>query len=187
MDDCEIVKLLFERNESAIEHLRQKYGANCFTIAYGILKNKQDAEEAVSDAYYAIWNKIPPEKPDVLCAYLYKTVRNLALHKYEARNTDKRRANTVAAPIYELESCIGSDYDLQQIYEERELSQIINRFLKTLKEDDRKMFLCRYFANMEYKEIAKKHGFTQSKVKMSVHRSREKLKKLLIKEGYYNG
>lgn len=186
MDDSEIVRLLFERDEAALQHLRQKYGAKCFTIAYGILKNKQDAEEAVSDAYFAIWNSIPPEKPDILCAYLYKTVRNLSLHIYEARNTDKRRANAVAAPISELEGCVSSEYDLQQVYEERELSGIINRFLKTLKEADRRMFLCRYFANMEYKEIAKKYGYTQSRVKMSVRRSREKLRELLIKEGYYN-
>ena len=186
MDDAEIVKLFFERDEAAIEHLRRKYGAKCLTIAYGILKNRQDAEEAVSDAYFAIWNSIPPEKPDILCAYLYKTVRNLSLHIYEARNTDKRRANAVAAPISELENCIGSDSDPQQAYEERELSQIVNRFLKTLKEADRRMFLCRYFANMEYKEIARKYGYTQSRVKMSVRRSREKLRELLIKEGYYN-
>lgn len=182
MDDAEIVKLFFERDEAAIEQLRQKYGAKCLTIAYGILKNRQD----VSDAYFAIWNSIPPEKPDILCAYLYKTVRNLSLHIYEARNTYKRRANAVAAPISELENCIGSDSDPQQAYEERELSQIVNRFLKTLKEADRRMFLCRYFANMEYKEIARKYGYTQSRVKMSVRRSREKLRELLIKEGYLN-
>ncbi|MBO4423204.1 MAG: sigma-70 family RNA polymerase sigma factor, partial [Clostridia bacterium] len=178
------IRLFTRRDEQAIEQTRQKYGAKCYTIAYGVLGNKQDAEEAVSDAYYALWNSIPPDTPAVFCAYLYKTVRNLSLRKYEAKNTDKRRANAVAVPISELEDCVSSDFDLQQKCEERELSQIVNRFLKTLKEADRRVFLCRYFANMEYKDIAKKYGYTQSRVKMSVRRSREKLRDLLIREGY---
>jgi RNA polymerase sigma-70 factor (ECF subfamily) len=186
MDDSEIVRLLFERDEAALEHLRQKYGAKCYAIAYGVLKNRQDAEEAVSDAYFAIWNSIPPEKPDILCAYLYKLVRNLSLHIYEARGAEKRRANAEAAPISELDHCVSSDFDLHRAYEERELSRLVNRFLLSLKEDDRRMFLCRYFANMEYRQIAKKYGFTQSRAKMSVKRSREKLRQLLISEGYYN-
>lgn len=186
MDDSEIVRLLFERDEAALEHLRRKYGAKCQTIAYGVLKNRQDAEEAVSDAYLAIWNSIPPEKPEILCAYLYKLVRNLSLHIYEARGAEKRRANAVASPISELDYCVSSDFDLHEAYEERELSHIVNRFLQSLKDDDRRIFLCRFFANMEYKEIAKKYGYTQSRVKMSVQRSKEKLKEQLINEGYYN-
>ncbi|MBQ7698853.1 MAG: sigma-70 family RNA polymerase sigma factor [Clostridia bacterium] len=185
MDDAQIIKLFFDRDENAIEQTRQTYGAKCNSIAYGVLKNRQDAEEAVSDAYLALWNNIPPDRPAVFCAYLYKTVRNLALLRYNAEMTDKRRANAEASPITELDECISPDRVDEQ-YEERELTDIINGFLKTLGESDRRIFVCRYFANMEYKEIAKKYGFTQSRVKMSLHRSREKLKKTLIKEGYCN-
>ena len=109
----------------------------------------------------------------------------MALLRYNAETADKRRVNVEASAITELDECISPDRVDEQ-YEERELTGILNRFLKTLSEADRRMFVCRYFANMEYKEIAKKHGFTQSRVKMSLHRSREKLKKTLIKEGYYN-
>ena len=185
MDDGGIIMLFFDRDEQAIEQTRQKYGNKCFSIAYGVLKNRQDAEEVVSDAYMSLWNNIPPDKPAVFCAYLYKTVRNLALLKYNSNQTDKRRVNKDAAPISELEE-LQSGFDVQEQYEERELSGIINRFLYALHESDRGIFVCRYFSNMEYKEIADKYGFTQSRVKMSLHRSRAKLKAVLVKEGYYN-
>ena len=185
MDDAEIINMLFARDENAVEHIKQQYGAKCSTIAYGILKNRQDAEEVVSDAYYALWNNIPPDRPAVFCAYLYKTVRNLALLRYNAERTDKRRINAEASAISELEECISPER-VETQYEGRELSGILNRFLKALNEADRRIFVCRYFANMEYKEIAKKYGFTQSRVKMSLSRSREKLNKTLITEGYYN-
>ena len=150
-----------------------------------MLKNRQDAEETVSDAYMTLWNNIPPDKPAVFCAYLYKTVRNLALLRYNSERTDKRRANTVAAPISELEE-LQSGLDVQEQCEGRELSDLINRFLYTLSNTDRGIFVCRYFSNMEHKKIANKYGFSQSRVKMSLYRSREKLKAALIKEGYYH-
>ena len=78
--------------------------------------------------------------------------------------------------ISEMESCI-----IYSCYIKKEDS-----FLQSLKDEDRRIFLCRFFANMEYKEIAKKYGYTQSRVKMSVQRSKKKLKEQLINEGYYN-
>lgn len=185
MDDTGIIKLFFDRNEDALKETQSKYGAKCSSIAYGILRNRQDAEEVVSDAYLSLWNNIPPDRPAVFCAYLYKTVRNMALLRYNAEMTDKRRVNAEASAMTELDECISPEFVDEQ-YEERELTGILNRFLKTLGEADRRMFVCRYFANLEYKEIAKKYGYTLSRVKMSLHRSREKLKKTLEKEGYYS-
>ena len=154
MDDGGIIRLFFARDEQALAEVREKYGVKCYSIAYGVLKNRQDAEEVVSDAYLTVWNNVPPDKPPVLCAYLYKTVRNLALLRYNAEKTDKRRANSLAAPLSELNECVPSDFDLQQVCEGRELTEIINRFLYGLPELDRGMFVCRYFSNMEYKERA---------------------------------
>ena len=185
MEDSEIIRLFFDRDENAIEQTRQKYGAKCNMIANGILRNRQDAEEVLSDAYFSLWNNIPPDRPAVFCAYLYKTVRNLALLRYNAEKTDKRRVNSEASVISELDGCISPD-SVDEQYDERQLTELLNRFLKTLNEADRGIFVCRYFANMEYKEISKKYGFSQSRVKMSLHRSREKLKKILSKEGYYH-
>ena len=184
MDDGGIIKLLFDRSEQALTEISEKYGAKCYSVAYGVLRNRQDAEEVVSDAYMTVWNNVPPNKPAILCAYLYKTVRNLALLRYNAEKADKRRANSLAAPLSELNDCVPSGFDLQEECEGRELGEIINRFLLGLPELDRGMFVCRYFSNMEYKEIAEKYGFKQSRVKMTLYRSRAKLKETLIKEGY---
>lgn len=182
MDDERIMELFFARDESAIEQTRAKYGAKCYSVAYGILKNKEDAEEAVSDAYLALWNRVPPEKPAVFSAYLFRIVRNQALMKYDENAAAKRRAASV--PIDELDECLPSGFDIDLAFEEKELSELINGFLRTLSEKDRRVFVCRYFAGMEYKEISKKLGIGLSRAKMSALRSRAKLKELLMKEGY---
>ena len=64
MEDDKIIELFYERSEQAITELSDKYGAICNKIADNILNNRQDAEECVNDAYLAVWNTVPPQKPD---------------------------------------------------------------------------------------------------------------------------
>ena len=51
MRDHEIIELYWARNESAITATAEKYGSYCHTIAYNILRNKEDAEECANDTY----------------------------------------------------------------------------------------------------------------------------------------
>ena len=51
MDDKNIVDLYWQRSEKAIVETDSKYGGYCFSIAYNVLANKEDAEESVSDTY----------------------------------------------------------------------------------------------------------------------------------------
>lgn len=77
MRDHEIIELYWARNESAITATAEKYGNYCHTIAYNILRNKEDAEECANDTYLGAWNSIPPQRPNRLSIYLSatKTVR----------------------------------------------------------------------------------------------------------------
>lgn len=62
MDDIKIIDLFFARSELAIEALDGKYGAICHNLSRSILKDQQDAEECVNDAYLGVWNAIPPHR-----------------------------------------------------------------------------------------------------------------------------
>lgn len=79
MEDNEIIELFFQRKESAIKELANKYGHYCGTVAQNILKNSYDTEECLNDSYLAVWDSVPPCKPKSLCAYAAKIVRNKAL------------------------------------------------------------------------------------------------------------
>ena len=76
MDDRRIITLLWDRAEGAIDALKQTFGRRLQAIAMNILGDPRDAEEAVSDTYLAIWNAIPPERPDPLSSYIYKVGKN---------------------------------------------------------------------------------------------------------------
>ena len=60
MTDEEIIRLYWDRDETAISKTAEKYGKYCFSISYNILRIPEDAEECVNDTYSKLWNSIPP-------------------------------------------------------------------------------------------------------------------------------
>lgn len=63
------------------------------------------------------------------------------------------------------------------------LTDLINGFLDNLSPENRRIFLRRYWYLSSVREIAQDYGLTQSKVKMSLLRSRNRLRQALEKEG----
>ena len=85
--------------------------------------------------------------------------------------------------LEELSECIAAGGDVERAVEEQMLGESINRFVKALPQPEQQVFLCRYFYMDGVEDIAKRFGFTQSKVKSMLHRTRAKLRKFLEKEG----
>ncbi len=184
MEEKVLIKLLWDRSETAITHLRAAYGPALYKIALNILADPQDAEEAVSDTYLALWNAIPPERPDPLSAYAYRTGRNLALKKLRHRSAQKRQSDYDLS-LDELADFLPGE-DLEQTISARELGNAIDRFLDTLPKMSRVLFVRRYWFGEEIKTLAKVVGITQNAATVRLSRIRRQLKQYLIKEGYLN-
>lgn len=182
LEDSKIIELLYARNEQAIRELSVKYGAVCSRIAGNILKNNLDAEECVNDTYLAAWNTIPPEKPEPLRAYIFRIVRNIAIAKYHANASIKRNSYYDVA-LEELENCLSACVTVEQEMEGKELSQLIDRFLGTLDQESRILFVRRYWYSDSVSELAGKFRISSNNVSVRLSRIRKKLKKYLRKEG----
>ncbi len=182
-EDCKIVDLFYARNEQAIKELSEKYGQACLRLAENILRNRSDAEECVNDAYLALWNNIPPAKPDPLKAYLFRVVRNLSIAKFHANTAEKRNSHYDLV-LDELEGVLPATVTLERELESEALAKHIDRFLDSLDKDSRVMFLCRYWRSDSLSEIAEKFGTNSHNVSVRLSRIREKLKKYLEKEGF---
>ena len=183
MDDDKIIKLYFERSEKAISETDKKYGGRCRLTAYSILGSREDSEECTNDTYMRLWNAIPPKEPSPLCAFIMRIVRNLALDRVKRSFAAKRAEGNYAAVYEELSDCIPAPDNVERTVEGRELSALIDRFLDTLGQEKKTVFLMRYFSFYPVSEIAGRLGFTESKVKVTLMRTREKLKEYLESEG----
>ena len=181
MEDAQIIALYFARNEEAIRRSDEKYGKYCRSIADRILKNDADSEECVSDTWLRAWNVIPPQHPQFLSAFFARITRNLALNRYAWDHAQKRGGDVLYMTLEELSECVGT-YDTDAVSDD-ELAKVMNRFISGLSKESRKIFLRRYWYMDTVKEIAKAYGIGESKVKMSLSRSRKRLKEMLEKEG----
>lgn len=183
MEEKQIIDLYWARSERAIDETARKYGKFCHSIAFNILANRQDSEECVSDTYLQAWNVIPPRRPNKLSAFLGKITRNLALKKYEKSNAQKRGGGQVVLALEELAECIPDPDTVERQVDDRILADKLNLFLSQLSAENRKIFLRRYWKLDSVKEIANAFGITESKVKMSLMRTRGRLRNFLEQEG----
>lgn len=184
MEDQKIIALLWQRVERGLEMVEKAFGKRLYAIAMNILDCHSDAEESVSDTYLAVWNTIPPQKPDPLAGYVYKTGRNLALNRLKYNMAEKRNSRYDLS-IDELENCIPAPA-LEETVEARELGAAINRFLHTLNPDSRALFLRRYWFGDSVQEIAKDLSMSPNAASVRLGRIRTQLRDFLMKEGYIN-
>lgn len=181
MEDCQIIELYFSRSESAITETQKKYSSLCMSIAHNILNSREDSEECLNDTWLRTWNAIPPERPESLAAYLGRITRNSALSFLRKKNASKRNGGQYALCIDELAECLRDETG--GISEGFAVSDAINRFLRQLKLETRKVFVMRYWYVMSIKDIAGELSLSESGVKVSLMRTRDSLRSFLEKEG----
>lgn len=182
MNDNKIIKLYWNRNENAIIETEKKYGRYCYSIAHNILQNEDESNECVNDTYLKIWNAIPPQRPSVLRLFLGKITRNLAINKYEKMRAKKRNIE-LEYLLGELEECLTSGENIEEITEYKELTNYLNEFLEALSPQKRKIFLARYWYASSIKEIASQNKLNENNIKVILHRTRIELKDYLTERG----
>jgi RNA polymerase sigma-70 factor (ECF subfamily) len=178
MNNETLIVMLFARDEKAIAEIEAKYGTRCRKIAAGILGNEHDAEECVNDAYMKIWESIPPAKPQPLCSYVYKTVRNISINKKRNDNA-KKRSCIMEETLDEVENSLIFDSEINETLEWKELLDLIEKFLQTEPKENRIAFIRRYWFMESYEEIAKALGTNAKNISVKLIRTRERLKKFL--------
>lgn len=183
MQDHEIVDLYWARSEDAISQTNIKYGVYCRKIAMNITDNREDSEECVSDTYLSAWDSMPTERPQLLGPFLAAIVRNHALDRYRKSHSKKRGAGQLPLVLDELIEIAGSSSAEDEAMKGM-LAGHINGFLSELEKRDRIVFVRRYFYVDTLADIAGACDMSESAVKSSLFRLRQKLKSHLEKEGY---
>ena len=183
MEDCIILDMYFERQEAAIDETRRKYGKRMMLTSKNILHNNEDAEECVSDALLKAWQAIPPSRPEMFGAFMVKTTRNLSINKWEAKSAAKRGGGEVDLLLSELEDCLPTQSGPEEAHEANHITNTINTFLDGIPKTARVAFVLRYFHGESIIAISERFEMSESKIKSTLFRTRNKLRIYLEKEG----
>lgn len=184
LEDEKIVALYLLRDEAAIRETTEKYGNRLRSLAYGIVHDRQTAEECENDTYMGAWNTIPPHEPRAyLYAFLARITRHIALNCCRNRSRLKRSAFLCELSA-EMEQCIPSPDDTECRIDDMALGEALNGFLGMLDESKRNIFIRRYWYLDSIADISKRFALSESKVKTTLYRCRNRLRAYLEKEGY---
>ena len=182
MEDGQIIDLYWKRDQRAIGETDEKYGRLLHSIAWNLLRSREDSEECVNDTYLRAWEAIPPSRPGAFRTSLGQITRNLSLARWKRRGAEKRGGGAEVL-LGELEDCLPAPAGRGRSVEDGELAELLSAFLRGLSREGRAMFLRRYWYGESVAEVALALGCGEGKVKSSLFRSRKALRTYLEKEG----
>ena len=182
MEDAKIIDLYWKRDENAIAETDYKYGCFCHTIAIRLLGVREDAEECVNDTYQQAWNAIPPQRPSLFKAWLGKIVRNISINLWN-KNHAKKRYHGIDQILVELDDCVPAPQSVSTELERAELAEVISTWLLSLSQNDRILFVRRYWYAVPLKDLAKEQRMPLGKLTQKMYRLRLDLKNTLEMEG----
>lgn len=177
-----ILGLLNRRSEQALREIYAHYGGLCRQVAGRILASPEDVEEVVNDAVFALWNNVPPERPLSLVAYLMRIVRNCAMTRLRNNSAAMRDARR-SVSLTELEAFLPTPDSTSSALEYKQLTQSINRFLLSLDERNRDLFVRRFYYLDKPEALAGAFGMSVLAVNTRLTRIRNGLRKHLKGEG----
>ena len=182
-EDIKIIDLLFERNESGLSLIEAKYKNLYKSILAKLLSNGEDVEECENDVLLAVWNSIPPNRPENLSAYICKIARNVSINKFKYNTRTKRSKGYITA-LEELSECIpdkAAEGSFDKKAEQKEISEAISDFLRGMDAETRILFIRRYFYLESVTELSKRYGISENRISVKLFRTRAKLHKYLEK------
>lgn len=181
--DEKIIKLLFERSESALEQITGLYGRLIKSIAFNLFKSDTAAEECLNDTLLDIWNSIPPEKPRSVASYAAMIARRRTIDRIRGEMAQKRYRPENSEYHSVDEELSFMDDIAGEVVEKMELTEQINRFLGTLSPTNREIFISRFYDFESIDSIAGRLHISKNSVNTRLTRMRNALKEQLEKGG----
>ncbi len=160
-----------ETSDSDIEAWLDDYYPSAYKTAFMILGNRQDAEEAVQEAFLRVWRfrdslgGTPSIKP-----WLYRVVVNSCLSR--AKSAARRKEGLFAPDFDDLPS---PGLDPGEAAYRSELASVISEAVGSLSEDLRTAFVLKYYSGLSEKEISVAIKRRPGTVKSRLHEARKKL------------
>ena len=179
MNDTTIIDLLFERSEQGLALVTDKYKGLAVKLLSEILTDRWDVEECFNDMLLAIWNSIPPERPQSMTAYVCTLTRRIGINRYKYNHRGKRDSYQLL--LSELDEAIP-DPASEDATQDQAVVEVLNRFIGSLDPEGRVLFIRRYIYFEPVNQLAARFGLTENAVSSRLSRIKKRLRKVLREE-----
>lgn len=169
---------LKKHDEKALDIIILKYTPLVSSVIYNISDgalSKEDIEELASDTFVSLWKNADRFDSEKLTGYL------CAIAKHKTFDLlDKRRI----IPVDIDETDIEDDYSINESTELKELAEELKKAVDLINEPDREILIRHYFYYQKIEYISECMNISPATVKVKLHRTRKKLKKILTERGF---
>ncbi len=180
LTDIEIIESIKKGNQSDFAFLIDKYKNKAFSLLVRMLKNEMEAEEVLQDCFLKAFKSLGSFRYEAkFSTWFYKIVYNTALTRLSAKKRKTENDMTSIDDLRNLRST--SDY---RITEKENISEFIHEIIEKLPANYASVINMFYMDNMSCEEISETMNVSVNNVKVMLHRSRNVLRDLLIKNSY---
>ncbi|WP_348076378.1 RNA polymerase sigma factor [Flavobacterium sp.] len=188
IDDKHYINQIIEGNSNAFAVLVDRYKDLVFTLAYKMVKNREEAEEISQDTFIKIFKSLNKFKGESkFSTWVYKITYNTCLDRLKK----SKKENSV---VY-IEDFSGHQVNvIESVFDaidEKERNEKIQDCLSLLPSEDAFLLTLYYFDDQSIEEIAKVMDSNANNIKVKLFRSRKKMASILNKRlepeilGYY--
>ncbi|MEQ8763111.1 MAG: sigma-70 family RNA polymerase sigma factor [Planctomycetota bacterium] len=185
-DERELVDRLRRREEAAFEHVIRSYGGRLRAVAFRLLRNDSDADDAVQEGFLSAYRAIESfEGRSLLSTWLHRLVINAALMRLRKRS----RWQETSLEEELLPAFRGKGVHARHLSrwsetpdgaaERTELCTWVRETIDQLPESQRTLLILRDLEELSNQEIAELFDLTPNAAKIRVHRARQALRTLL--------
>ena len=175
------IREYIKNDELDLEKIIDEFSGYVYKIIDNMASlSDEDIEEITSDTFFILWkNKEKLDEEKLLSSYIAGIARNLV--------KEKTRIVKINVDISNYENILQDCENIDMMCEQREKIEIIEKTVKSMKENDIFIFNCYYYSSMKMKEIADALNTSDFNVKTKLYRIRKKIKNDLTKGGYNDG
>lgn len=182
MEEQKWIERILAGDTQSFSCLVVKYEKMAYTIAYRILENREEAEEAVQDAFVKAYQALPSFRFDSkFSTWFYRIVYHTSLSALRQQRifTDYEETGSTDLTTGEWETA-------SSLLERKDRKEIIVRLLKELPAEESLLLTLYYLEECSVDEIHQITGLTASNIKIRLFRGRkhfyEKLQKNMQSE-----
>ena len=177
--EAELVRLLQEGNETTFREFMDRYAPRIYRLAYGILRNRDDAEDIAQEVFAKVYLSINKFEAR---SSLYSWVSRIAINECYSYLRKKR-------PIYESDSADGTLSTMVQNIADRQPGadlvvmqrDFINKLLAEISEDERDLLVWREVEGLSLEELSEMTGLNENTLKVKLFRARQRLARAAAK------
>ncbi|MBE7039220.1 MAG: RNA polymerase sigma factor [Ruminococcaceae bacterium] len=178
-----LIQKASKNNVEAFEKLIQPYTARLLNHAYRMLNNREDAEDALQEAYLKIFTSLYKfEGHSSFKTWAYRIVTNVCIDMLRKQKKTCETSLNVTNEDGEHEIVIPDyTYSPEISVQKKSASDALKNALENLNEEHKIVVVLRDIDGLSYDEIAHVTSTNVGTVKSRINRARIQLKKLLEK------